>query len=87
SATERLASFLLDLSERNEERGEDPYSIALPMSRGDIGDYLGLTIETVSRTVTRLRQLGVLDLRQHRTVAIRDRDRLSEMAEDGEFCC
>lgn len=87
SATERLASFLLDLSERSVARGEDPDLIALPMSRGDIGDYLGLTIETVSRTMTRLRQLGVLDLHQHRTVAIRDRARLSEMAEDGEFCC
>ena len=86
SATERLASFLLDLSEHNAARGEDPDLIALPMSRGDIGDYLGLTIETVSRTVTRFRQLGVLDLHQHRTVAIRDRDRLSEMAEDGAFC-
>ncbi len=87
SATERLASFLLDLSERSAARGEDPDLITLPMSRGDIGDYLGLTIETVSRTMTRLRQLGVLDLHQHRTLAIRDRYRLSEMAEDGEFCC
>ena len=87
SALERVASFLLDLSERSAARGEDPDLVALPMPRGDIGDYLGLTIETVSRTMTRLRQLGVLDLHQHRTVAIRDRDRLSEMAEDGEFCC
>ncbi|MDH3663527.1 MAG: helix-turn-helix domain-containing protein [Alphaproteobacteria bacterium] len=87
SATERLASFLLDLSERNATRGENPDLIALPMSRGDIGDYLGLTIETVSRTMTRLRQLGVLDLNQHRRVAIRDRARLCEMAEDGEFSC
>jgi CRP/FNR family transcriptional regulator len=87
SATERLASFLLDLSERSAARGEDPDLIELPMSRGDIGDYLGLTIETVSRTITRLRQLDVLDLRQHRTAAIRDRVRLSEMAEGGEFCC
>ena len=87
SATERLASFLLHLSERNAKRGENPDLIALPMSRGDIGDYLGLTIETVSRTMTRLRQLGVLDLNQHRRVAIRDRARLSEIAEEGEFCC
>jgi CRP/FNR family transcriptional regulator len=86
SATERLATFLLDLSERSAARGEDPDLIALPMPRGDIGDYLGLTIETVSRTMTRLRQLGVLDLHQHRTVAIRDRYQLSELSEDGEFC-
>ena len=87
SATERLASFLLDLSERNAARGENPALIALPMSRGDIGDYLGLTIETVSRTMTKLRQLGVLDVNQHRKVAIRDSDRLSDIAEDGGFCC
>jgi CRP/FNR family transcriptional regulator len=86
SAAERIASFLLDLSEKNEARGDDPTVLQLPMSRGDIGDYLGLTIETVSRTITRLRQLGVLDLRQHRTVAIRDRNRLSDLAEDGEAC-
>jgi len=86
SATEKVASFLLDLSERNDVRGKDPAHIHLPMSRGDIGDYLGLTIETVSRTFTRLRQLRVLDLSQNRSVVIRDIDRLSDLAEDGETC-
>ena len=87
SATERVASFLMDLSGRAAARGEDPNLIELPMPRCDIGDYLGLTIETVSRTMTHLRRSGVLDLNQHRRVAIRDRDRLSEIAEDGEVCC
>ena len=87
SATEKVASFLLDLAERNDARGEDPTRIDLPMPRGDIGDYLGLSLETVSRTITQLRQLGVLDLRQHRTVAICDMDRLNDLAEEGEFCC
>lgn len=84
SATEKIASFLVYLAEKNEERGQDPAIIDLPMPRGDIGDYLGLTIETVSRTITRLRQLSVLDLRQHRQVRIRDRDRLDELAEGDE---
>jgi len=89
SATEKVASFLLDLSELKDARGEDPSVIDLPMSRGDIGDFLGLTIETVSCTITRLRQLGVLDLRQHRTVVVRDIDRLSDLAEGDElsFAC
>jgi CRP-like cAMP-binding protein len=77
---------MLGLSESNEARGKNPSLIDLPMSRGDIGDYLGLTIETVSRTITRLRQLAILDLHQHRTVAIHDRNRLSDMAENGELC-
>lgn len=85
SATERVASFLLDLSERQDARGEDPSVIDLPMSRGDIGDYLGLTIETVSRTITRLRQIGVVDLRQHRMIRLRDMDRLSDLAEGDEL--
>lgn len=85
SATERVASFLLDLSERQDARGEDPSVIDLPMSRGDIGDYLGLTIETVSRTITRLRQIGVVDLRQHRMIRLRDIDRLSDLAEGDEL--
>lgn len=89
SATEKIASFLLHLAERNEARGDDPTTIDLPMSRGDIGDYLGLTIETVSRTITRLRQLGILDLRQHRKIRLRDMDRLGGLAEGDEvpFAC
>lgn len=81
TATERLATFLQRLSEANDERGEDPLGLRLPTSRSDISDYLGLTIETVSRTFTRLQRLGVLDLRQPKTVIIRDIDRLSELAE------
>jgi CRP/FNR family transcriptional regulator, anaerobic regulatory protein len=59
TARERLASFLLRLAER---RGEHDGPIELPMSRGDIADYLGLTIETVSRTFTSLRQAGLIEL-------------------------
>ncbi len=89
SATEKIASFLLHLAERNEARGDDPTTIDLPMSRGDIGDYLGLTIETVSRTITRLRQLGILDLHQHRKIRLRDMNRLENLAEGDEvpFAC
>ena len=62
SAIERVAGFLLAFSRRNKRNGQDPASFELPMTRTDIGDFLGLTIETVSRTFTKLRQLGLIEL-------------------------
>src|SRR5262245_64390456 len=62
SAVERVASFLLALSRRNQRHGQDPTSFELPMTRTDIGDFLGLTIETVSRTFSKLKQLGLIEL-------------------------
>lgn len=81
TATERLASFLLALSRRNEHRGEDASEIVLPMTRADIADFLGLTIETVSRTFTKLKTAGLIDLEQSILVTIRDPHRLAELAE------
>ena len=70
TASERIASFLLEMAERT---SPDPAaSIELPMSRGDMGDYLGLTIETVCRRLTRLRQDGTIAI-EGTKVAIRDR--------------
>lgn len=80
TATERLATFLLALSRRNERRGESPTEIVLPMTRSDIADFLGLTIETVSRMFTRLRAEKVIDVEQCILVTIRDADRLEAMA-------
>ena len=58
TASERIASFLLEIAERT---CPDPNGmIELPMSRGDMGDYLGLTIETVCRRLTRLRLDGTI---------------------------
>jgi CRP/FNR family transcriptional regulator len=81
TATERVAAFLLALSRRNQRRGEDPREFVLPMTRTDIADFLGLTIETVSRTFTRLRTDGVIDLTQSVLVAIVDQDALSRLAD------
>lgn len=58
SATERVASFLIDLAERLGGGGD----VDLPMSRQDMADYLGLTIETVSRTVSQLQGSGLIRL-------------------------
>jgi CRP/FNR family transcriptional regulator len=60
SADEKIASFLLALAERLNKSDKD--LLHLPMSRQDMADYLGLTIETVSRTFSRLRREGLIEL-------------------------
>lgn len=80
TATEKVASFLQTLSRRNARRGMAPHELVLPMTRSDIADFLGLTIETVSRTFTKFRQDGVIDLEQCILVTIRDPRRLEEYA-------
>src|SRR5262245_15605919 len=77
SASERLAAFLLDLAER--QGGLEQFD--LPMSRLDIADYLGLTIETVSRTLTRFKTKGIISLPSLRRVVVRKWGPLQEMAE------
>jgi CRP-like cAMP-binding protein len=76
TAEERIASFLLAMAEHS---GGDLF--LLPMTRADIADYLGLTIETVSRTFTQLRHDGLIALRGTSEVAIADRDALEDIAE------
>jgi CRP-like cAMP-binding protein len=80
NATERLAALLFALSRRNERNDADPERIALPMTRADIADFLSLTIETVSRTFTKLRQSGIIDLVQSSLVVVRDRHTLERLA-------
>ncbi|MDE8653775.1 Crp/Fnr family transcriptional regulator [Novosphingobium album (ex Liu et al. 2023)] len=83
SAGEKLASFLLELVERLSGAGCRPDTadpsrriITLPFSRQQIADVLGLTIETVSRQFTRLKNEGVIDLPSRREVTILDHERL-----------
>lgn len=82
SAMEKLASFLLHLSERSEAQDRDLARLFVPMTRGDIADYLGLTTETVSRTISRFRQLGIIELRERGYIHVCDFDRLTDFAED-----
>ena len=86
NALERVAGFLVALSRRNDRRGDDPTSIQLPMTRTDIGDFLGLTIETVSRTFTKLKLLQLIELPQCSHVQLLDIERLESLA-DGRAGC
>lgn len=75
TAEERVAAFLRDLASRFAERGQSPNEFTLPMAREEIGNYLGLTLETVSRCFSRLKHAGVLDV-DNRHIRIRDARRL-----------
>jgi len=85
TAAERIAAFLLALSRRAERRGENPHEFVLPMTRMDIADFLGLTIETVSRTLTKLRHDHVIDLEQCILVSIKKPGALAQLAQGGDI--
>jgi CRP/FNR family nitrogen fixation transcriptional regulator len=74
TACEKVASFLLDLADRF--RGE---MTALPMGRQDMADYLGLTIETVSRMLTQLQGQGLVEFAGCRRFRIKHRAGLSRL--------
>jgi CRP/FNR family transcriptional regulator len=78
SAEQRVAGFLLSLSERLQQRGMPWTEFNLSMSRSDIGNYLGLASETVSRTLTRFSKAGLIDVR-HKRVCIIQPEALAEI--------
>jgi CRP/FNR family transcriptional regulator, anaerobic regulatory protein len=80
SAMERVASFLLAFSRRNQRNGQDPASFELPMTRTDIGDFLGITIETVSRSFTKLKLMNLIELPHSNQVKLLDIAGLAELA-------
>lgn len=86
SASEKLASFLLEMTERLVEPGCEihfdtgPRTLTLPFSRQQIADVLGLTIETVSRQFTRLKDEGIIALPSRREVCVLDRQALEAEA-------
>ena len=71
--------FLHGLSERSRGLGLDPLLLHLPMSRADIGSYLSLVIETVSRTLSRFQEDGVIAVKG-RQVRLLQPDRIEAMA-------
>jgi CRP/FNR family transcriptional regulator len=80
SATRRVAAFLLELSRRNERKALDRINIMLPVCRGDIADFLCLSVETVSRSLTEMKQAQLITLRGWRQVKIVDRPALEKFA-------
>jgi CRP/FNR family transcriptional regulator len=62
TAEEKLATFLLSLSKRFKERGFSATDFQLSMSRGDIGNHLGLAVETVSRLFSRFQDEGLVEI-------------------------
>ena len=85
TARERIACFLLECAQRCGAPGNDgSQKVPLPMSQLEIGDYLGLASETVSRTLAQLVRDGVIDvLRPFSGVVIRDRHRLKAATDEG----
>lgn len=79
TASEKVATFLTMLAERQNREGEE-FDIRLPMSRLDIADYLGLSIETVSRCFTALKKQNVISLPDRNTVHVCRFSQLDNMA-------
>jgi CRP/FNR family transcriptional regulator len=83
TAKERVASFLVSLSRRAEKRRRPASPLEIPMSRTDMADYLGLTTETVSRTLTQLRQAKLIAAKGRNGIEIVDMRGLTELV-DGD---
>jgi CRP/FNR family transcriptional regulator len=83
-AEERLAAFLLNLTQRLQARGFSPSSLVLRMTRQEIGTYLGLKLETVSRCFSRFQEDGVLGVR-HRQIRILDQAALQKLVNGANF--
>lgn len=81
TAVERLASFLLAQARRRMPEPEDHCCMELPMTRADMADFLGLTTETVSRAVTRLKTERLIRLHAGQVVEILDVAALTDLAD------
>ena len=79
AAEEKVASFLHKMGQRR-GGGDDPDEVLLPMNRADIADYLGVTVETVSRTLTKLRTDGIIAMPHASSIKLLDRKRLQHLA-------
>jgi CRP/FNR family transcriptional regulator, nitrogen fixation regulation protein len=77
TSVERVAAFLIEMDRRLTAAGV----LALPMSRRDIADYLGVTLETVSRALSRLHELGILGFigSNQRQIVLLDREQLASL--------
>lgn len=89
SASEKVASFLLLLARHADPEADldkdQLIQYEVPLKRADIADFLGLTIETVSRQLTKLRKAGVISIENNRHIAILSLQRLSAASGDAEI--
>ncbi|MEQ8332458.1 cyclic nucleotide-binding domain-containing protein [Nisaea sp.] len=81
TAAERVASFFRGLAARQVKRYLPANPVSVPMTRTDIADYLGLTTETVSRTITQLKNRKLISIEPGSRIRIEDEDLLDELAE------
>lgn len=81
SAMERLAAFLVAMADQGSKPAGTKDGCALAMTRIDIADYLGLTVETVSRLMSQLRSRGIIDLPRPQDVIFLDRTALEELSD------
>ena len=79
TATERIASFIQNISKQRARIKWQDNPISLPMSRQDIADYLGLTIATVSREITNLKISSVIKMITTNQIYINDKTKLAEL--------
>lgn len=86
NAEERLCSFLLRQLQRKRKQDRSCSVVDLPMTRLDIADYLGLTIETVSRTMTRLTNKGIVGPAGRHSIRILKARTLAHLAGEGDEC-
>lgn len=84
TAAEKVASFFFMIANHIDPEAKSKNSdivFEIPLKRADIADFLGLTIETVSRQITKLRKSGVIEIEHNRTVIISNLDRLERACE------
>lgn len=81
SAEERVAALLISISARNARRKLSRTNFRLPMSRTDIGNFLGLTVETVSRVISRFNKQGLIAV-ESKEITLLDLDGLKKVADD-----
>lgn len=87
SAEARVASFLVGLAEAHRRRGIGAADLPMPMTRGDIGDFLGLTLETVSRTFTAFKRSGWIVEPGGQRLRIHDMEALHSLAAGEASAC
>ena len=83
-AEQKLANFLIDLSDRSHTSGLHRHKIHFGMTRADIANHLGMAVETISRILQGLRDQGILTI-NHRDIELTHRDLLESIAQHGSI--